>query len=371
MAIRLPPIGFWSYARQDDEVSQGKLSSLRTLLMSELQQRYGRDPVKIWQDVSSIPPGDEWEQQIRSNIETSSFLIPIITPSFLQSPWCNQELLIFREREREIRARYPGLGSRRLIFPIHYVETVGIEPCDPAVLDVLRPIQSVKFQDLRLEDYSQKPVRAELSRLAASICTLLLMFLEEAPVSRTAAPPPSGPAQPRPKPPDASETETAPVAAPKSRGAAAHAAKPALAQAEAVSAGTAEDGAGKAATGKRQTATAGGDGGIWKVVAPLGLAAALYWYNHHHHTGLESGNTAPLPSSNSTAWLGQGLNSTPSGSASLGGGATLSGGGSASAPAAGPSGASDQPVSGGLFSPPEGGSSSGGNAEASPNPPSQ
>ena len=36
-AGKLDPVGFWSYSRQDDEHSGGRLSQLRARLSSELQ----------------------------------------------------------------------------------------------------------------------------------------------------------------------------------------------------------------------------------------------------------------------------------------------------------------------------------------------
>ena len=67
--IMLSPIGFWSYSNTDDDHSRGRLSQLRALLASELQQKIGRKlKVNIFQDVAAIPPGAEWEKQIRDAI---------------------------------------------------------------------------------------------------------------------------------------------------------------------------------------------------------------------------------------------------------------------------------------------------------------
>jgi hypothetical protein len=106
---RLKPIGFWSYARQDDEASERKLSDLRGLLERELQQSYGRDPIKLWQDVAAIPPGAEWEKAIDDAIAQSTYLIPIITPAFVESEFCCREVEKFLAREAEINAAHPEL----------------------------------------------------------------------------------------------------------------------------------------------------------------------------------------------------------------------------------------------------------------------
>ena len=179
MSGRLPPIGFWSYARQDDEASQGRLSSLRSILMSELQQQYGRQPIRIFQDVGSIPPGAEWESKIRVAMQDSSFLIPIITPNFLQSRWCNEELSIFREREKVLKSSHPQLKEYRLIFPIHYVDSRDVDPYDPDILKELHKLQWFDFRAYRLKDYGQESVRERMATLAHSLRDLLRIRLED------------------------------------------------------------------------------------------------------------------------------------------------------------------------------------------------
>jgi hypothetical protein len=175
VASKLPPIGFWSYARQDDEASRGRLSSLRSLLMSELQQQYGRQPVKVFQDVAAIAPGAEWKSEITNALNRSNFFIPIITPASLESEHCCAEIRLFLERERAIVAAYPALAGRRRIFPLHYMPIDDVDPFDPDILVELRRLQWLKFLDLRFKADHEEPVRVALAGLAGGICRLLNM----------------------------------------------------------------------------------------------------------------------------------------------------------------------------------------------------
>jgi hypothetical protein len=138
-----------------------------------LQQQIGRAPkVFIFQDDAAIPPGREWEKQIRVQIKASSFLIPIITPGFLQSSWCCQEVDLFRKRENE-------LGRSDLIFPIHYVDTghvIGDDPAycqDDAVLRFLRTRQWIDFRPLRKRNLENEDVALKLEEIARAISTAL------------------------------------------------------------------------------------------------------------------------------------------------------------------------------------------------------
>ena len=146
----LPPIGFWSYSREDDRRARGRLSQLRALLAEELENYYGRNSgVRLFQDVAALEFGDLWEQEIADALGQCSFMIPILTPDFLQSQWCCHEVREFQKREAT-------LGRKGLIFPIHYVDTKRINPNDPRqvhdreVWDRMRATQRVEFDHLRL-----------------------------------------------------------------------------------------------------------------------------------------------------------------------------------------------------------------------------
>lgn len=178
MLQRLPPIGFWSYARQDEKSAGTNLRGLRLQLMAELQQQYGRDQVQIFQDVGAIPPGAEWEHEINNALNRSTFMITIITPAFVESEWCMREVAIFLKHEAEINARHPELGGRRRIFPIHYIDIDGVEPIDNEVYAALRKLQWTRFVDLRFDGERDKNLLLALAKVAGSIKQLLYVRVD-------------------------------------------------------------------------------------------------------------------------------------------------------------------------------------------------
>lgn len=195
MLGRLQPIGFWSYARQDEESARGKLSSLRARLQGELQQQYGRDQIRIFQDVAAIAPGDSWDRELRDAIQNSTFLVPIITPAFLESEWCCQEIKLFLAREAELNAAHPQLKDRSRIFPIHYIDISNAEPFDPDVLPLLQTRQWLDFRSMRFSPEDDPKVQMTLSTLAQGMNELLQVrvelpeFVPPPPVARAAAKP--------------------------------------------------------------------------------------------------------------------------------------------------------------------------------------
>ena len=50
----LDPVGFWSYARQDDEHADGHLSHLRALVGKAIVLQSGVKTT-LWQDIAAIP----------------------------------------------------------------------------------------------------------------------------------------------------------------------------------------------------------------------------------------------------------------------------------------------------------------------------
>ena len=170
---RLPPVGFWSYARQDDELSQGKLGSLRSMLHFELQQQIGRDQVQIFQDTTTIPHGAAWEREINKALGTVTFFIPIITPNFVQSDWCCREVSLFLRREAELLERYPDVPRRSRIFPIYFIDVEDIESVDPEAIEALQSLQWFDFRRLRHRNYDEATVREALSDFAGGMRDLI------------------------------------------------------------------------------------------------------------------------------------------------------------------------------------------------------
>ena len=109
-------VGFFSYSREDDEGSGGRLSKLRSCIQEELRAQLGRTKrdFRLWQDHAAIAEGQLWEDEIIKAVAESVFFIPIITPTAGKSPYCKFEFDAFLAREKE-------LDRNNLIFPILYI----------------------------------------------------------------------------------------------------------------------------------------------------------------------------------------------------------------------------------------------------------
>src|SRR5262245_195986 len=97
-------VGFFSYSREDDEGSDGKLSKLRERIQEELRAQLGRTKkdFSLFQDQAAIRSGTLWEEEIKSAVGQSVFFIPIITPTTVKSSFCKIEFDAFLTREKEL-----------------------------------------------------------------------------------------------------------------------------------------------------------------------------------------------------------------------------------------------------------------------------
>lgn len=177
MTIRLPARGFWSYAQKGGGYSGSRVSQLYEAVHEEVEAEYGK-PVEIFQDTNDIATGAVLETRIKDAIANSTFLIPVITPTFLQRPWCLDEVRLFLEREKALQELYPQLRNESLIFPIGYREICEEEALDPKLMAVLNKrlwVKLEKWLDLDLED---PRVLGEIHKLASSVTRLLRIPVE-------------------------------------------------------------------------------------------------------------------------------------------------------------------------------------------------
>jgi len=164
-------VGFFSYSREDDEGSGGKLSNLRERIQEELRGQLGRTKkdFKLWQDKRAIAHGELWDDGIRTAIAESVFFIPIVTPTAVRSYHCKFEFDSFLAREK-------ALGRSNLVFPILYISVPALTEDrwrqDP-LLSIIGSRQYEDWRTLRHLDAFSTEVALRVERFCANICRAL------------------------------------------------------------------------------------------------------------------------------------------------------------------------------------------------------
>jgi formylglycine-generating enzyme required for sulfatase activity len=162
-------VGFFSYARSDDDNSDKALSVLRRRIRSELRLQLGRE-LRLWQDTEAIPFGALWADKIDKGIAESAFFIPIVTPSAVKSEYCRTEFEAFLTRERE-------LGRDDVVFPILYIRVPALANEDQRgrdnVLKIIHVRQYADWTKIRLDDVASPDVRKQIARFCTDIVNAL------------------------------------------------------------------------------------------------------------------------------------------------------------------------------------------------------
>lgn len=167
----LKPAAFMSYSRFDDEYSDGAISKLGERLRAEMRFQTGADFV-VFQEKHDIAWGEHGPARIKEELNSVSFLIPILTPNFFTTPACQEELRQFAERERT-------LGRSDLILPIYYVDYPPLnsqshhDPHINYLIQLVAARQPIDWRDMRFESFSSSRVRRMLARMAEQIAAAL------------------------------------------------------------------------------------------------------------------------------------------------------------------------------------------------------
>lgn len=108
---------FISYAHRDNqpllqtESDRGWVTNFDDILSNFLTRELGRD-ARIWRDKSNNP-GEFFGDKIRENLLKSKSFVLILSPSYVNSEWCQEELDLYLKERKPIR-----IEDKSCIFPV-------------------------------------------------------------------------------------------------------------------------------------------------------------------------------------------------------------------------------------------------------------
>ncbi|NQX13717.1 AAA family ATPase [Microbacteriaceae bacterium VKM Ac-2855] len=129
---------FLSYVHADNERSGGKMVQFAKDLVETYAFLFGRT-IELFVDRDSINWGETWSKRLQTEAESTSFMLAIVTPRYLQSEACRRELLAFS-------AAAEAADEPKLLLPLQWVDIKNshvVDPEDP----VLAKILSTHFVD--------------------------------------------------------------------------------------------------------------------------------------------------------------------------------------------------------------------------------
>src|SRR6266699_4844551 len=106
---------FISYAHLDDRSPFGDEKGWIDLLHERLSVLVGPalgGELRIWRDGHNRQGNDELQGAIGEGVTRSLLLLPVLSPRYVQSGWCNKEIEAFHACEPPARAAAPGFRAR-------------------------------------------------------------------------------------------------------------------------------------------------------------------------------------------------------------------------------------------------------------------
>lgn len=111
---------FISYAHADnrDQLSEGWITLFRLCLEVRLQELTGRhkgeQAVAIWRD-PALEGNEQFAEVLTDQVRKAALLVSVISPSYVNSPWCQREIETFCGAARERLGLVVGASKARVI----------------------------------------------------------------------------------------------------------------------------------------------------------------------------------------------------------------------------------------------------------------
>ena len=137
---------FVSYARIDNQATYERISKLVDDIANTYQSMTGMT-VGVFKDVESIKPGDIWRDRIRAACLIRLIFLAFITPAYLRSVNCREEL-------SEYLAFLTSSSAERLVIPLLYTKRERVEEAfaQDEVVEKLKDRQGPDISNLRYVD---------------------------------------------------------------------------------------------------------------------------------------------------------------------------------------------------------------------------
>ncbi|MBN4047614.1 toll/interleukin-1 receptor domain-containing protein [Acidimicrobiaceae bacterium AH-315-P05] len=151
---------FLSYSRADDAHEGQFISAIREQVSAEFRFQTGSE-IEIFQDKVGIDAGEPWQRRLDEAIDSTDLLLVFLTPSYLASTACIDELDRFLKREK-------FAGRDDLILVVYYAQLPQSAADSAAASDLLKR-QYVDWRPLRFESQGSVPVRKAVAHLANGV----------------------------------------------------------------------------------------------------------------------------------------------------------------------------------------------------------
>jgi CheY-like chemotaxis protein len=147
-----------SYTRKDDDFFGGYITAFRKTLETAVHVVSGTQDFRIFQDIEGIVIGEQWQKRLTDVIGSASFLVPMVSPLFLNSRACREEVDMFLAHERQLQ-------RDDLILPVYFLSSAKLEKDEEKAKDPLA-IELAKRQMFDWRENANLPLQEPAARQA-------------------------------------------------------------------------------------------------------------------------------------------------------------------------------------------------------------
>lgn len=156
---------FLSYAHADNERENGKIRNLASLLKSEFEFLTG-ETIDIFVDSAEIRWGQDFRARLDEALQSTTFFIPVLTPTYFLREECRKEMVQFVSSAR-------SLGLQQLLMSIRYTAVPDLrEGSADELKDIAARMQFEPWDDVRLLEETSSQYRMRINKLAARLVEL-------------------------------------------------------------------------------------------------------------------------------------------------------------------------------------------------------
>ncbi|WP_435746238.1 DUF4143 domain-containing protein [Microbacterium sp. PMB16] len=159
---------FISYVHADDEAQKGRITKFARDLAATYSFLYGRD-LQVFIDRDDIQWGQDWRARLGHEIAATAFMLANVTPRYLRSAACRQEILDFATAARAV-------GEPSLLLPLIWVDIDGTDvvPKDDPVRQRILASQYVDVTAIRGVEPDSLEYEQFVERVAARLRSTLV-----------------------------------------------------------------------------------------------------------------------------------------------------------------------------------------------------
>lgn len=122
--------GVFSDARRDWRAERAFIQWLVDTLEAQARAAHGSDDFHLWRDETGLRWGDDWPHKLHEQIGRTELFFVLLSPSWIKSSICRDELAVFLERE----------DSQRWSGRIFIAQIRDIPDNDPEIDDAMKAL---------------------------------------------------------------------------------------------------------------------------------------------------------------------------------------------------------------------------------------